>query len=91
MGKSKPAASAVDTEPLAKGRKKQPDLDDIEEAETGLWLHGQLSRIRAVLEGLDSDKEMLDAIDYLIEENERWIDPDIANAVRSGVFRSGEA
>lgn len=91
MGKSKLAANAVDGKPLAKGHKKQPNLNEIEEAETGLWLHEQLSRIRAVLVELDSDEEMLDAIDYLIEENEQWIDPDIANAVHSGIIRSGEA
>jgi hypothetical protein len=38
-----------------------------------------------------ADSEMLDAVEYLREDNERWIDPNIAEDLRSGKLHSGEA
>jgi hypothetical protein len=50
-------------------------LDDIDEAETALWLAAQLIRVRAFAQKHDADDEMLEAIDYLIDETkEVWMD-----------------
>jgi hypothetical protein len=66
-------------------------LEDIEETETGLWVEQQLSRIRDFLVARAADSEMLDAVDYLREDNERWIDPEIAQELRAGRLHSGKA
>jgi len=43
-----------------------------------LWIHGQLNRIRELLVEHGADDEMLDAVDYLVEDNKGWINPEIA-------------
>jgi hypothetical protein len=72
-------------------RLRTPSLEDIEEAETSLWVEQQLNSIRHFLVQHGADKEMLDVIDYLLEENKDWIDPKIANDLRSGKLHSGGA
>jgi hypothetical protein len=64
-------------------------LDDIEETAISLWLLEQLNRIQKLLEEHGSDDEMLQAVEYLIEDNERWISPEIA--LHLGSTRTGEA
>ncbi len=71
--------------------KRGPSLQDIEEAETGLWVEQQLNRIHDFLMERGADSEMLDAVDYLIRDNSGWIDPQIAKDLRAGNLRSGEA
>jgi hypothetical protein len=68
-------------------RLKGPTLEDIEETELSIWLAAQLVRIRDFLFKVEADgvdSEMLDAIDYLIDDNDRWIDPQIARDLKSG-------
>jgi hypothetical protein len=72
-------------------RGRTPSLEEIEEAETGLWVEQQLSRIRDFLVEHGADSEMLDVVDYLLEENRDWIDPKIAKDLRSGKLHSGGA
>jgi hypothetical protein len=69
---------------------RTPSLEDIEETEISLWVEEQLKRIRGFLAERDGDSEMLDAVDYLLEDNDRWIDPQIAKALRAGNLRRGE-
>jgi hypothetical protein len=78
-----------ETEDPTKGNDRSRDLDDVEETATALWLHEQLRRIQKLLEEHGADEEMLDAVEYLIEENERWISPKIA--ARLGYTRTGQA
>jgi hypothetical protein len=61
-------------------------FDDIEGTETTLWLRTQLVRIREFMLAHDAaeDEEMMEAIDYAIEENERWCDPTVATDLGSG-------
>jgi hypothetical protein len=72
-------------------RVRTTSLEDIEETETGLWIEQQLCRIRGFLVEHGADGETLDAIEYLREENDRWIDPKIAKELRAGKLHSGEA
>jgi hypothetical protein len=72
-------------------RGQTTSLENIEETETGLWVEQQVSRIRDFLVEHGADGEMLDAIEYLREENDRWIDPKIAKDLRAGKLHSGEA
>jgi hypothetical protein len=72
-------------------RRRSPSLEDIEETETSLWVDEQLNRIRDFLSERGADSEMLDAVEYLREDNERWIDPKIADDLRTGKLHSGEA
>jgi hypothetical protein len=46
-----------------------PSLEDLEEAETTLWLEQQLNCIHDFLVKHGAHSEMLDAADYLIEDN----------------------
>jgi hypothetical protein len=71
--------------------KRRPSLDDIEQARTCLWVEQQLNRIRDCLEEHRADDEMLDAVDFLLEENNDWLDPQIARDLRAGKLREGEA
>jgi hypothetical protein len=72
-------------------QRRTPSLVDIEETQTSLWVAEQLNRIHAFLVEHSADTEMLDAVEYLREDNERWIDPNIAEDLRSGKLHSGEA
>ena len=51
----------------------------------------QLSCIREFLEQHDADAEMLDAIDFAIEENENWCDSDSDEALASMAMQTGRA
>jgi hypothetical protein len=84
---TKPKQAEASTE---KG-KRSPSLEGIEEAETTLWVQRQLNCIRDCLSQHGADDEMLDAVDYLLEDNERWLDPQIADDLRKGKLRSGHA
>ena len=67
--------------PAKWGRKVS--LDDVEETETALWLFEQLNRIQELLVQHGADDEMLEAAEYLIEDNDRWISPEIAKRLGS--------
>ncbi len=67
------------------------NLDNIEETETGLWIKEQLTRIRTIIMGTDGDEEMLEAIDFLIDDNDRWIVPELADAIRAGMSPAGKS
>jgi hypothetical protein len=64
-------------------------IDDIEETATCLWIHEQLNRIRELLVEHGADDEMLDAVDYLVDDNKGWTNPEIAEAL--GSTGTGEA
>jgi hypothetical protein len=51
----------------------------------------QLRRIRVYVFEHDADDEMLEALDSAIEANDFWIDPKIAEDLRMGNLRSGQA
>jgi hypothetical protein len=72
-------------------RQRTPNLQEIEETETSLWVEEQLNRIRDCLVEHGADDEMLDAVDYLLEGNKGWIDDQIAGDLRAGNLREGEA
>ena len=61
------------------------DIEDIEETETSIWIRNQLQRIRDFLQENGGDDEMLDAVDYLEDDNERWISPEIEEALRKSL------
>jgi hypothetical protein len=63
----------------------------MEQTETGLWVEQQLNRVRDLLAKHGADDEMLDAVDYLMEEDGDWIDDRIAKDLRAGNLRSGQA
>jgi hypothetical protein len=71
---SKPIVTEQPEDPTAK---QSISLGDIEETETSLWLHEQLNRIQKLLVEHGADVEMLDAVEYLIEDNNGWINPEI--------------
>jgi hypothetical protein len=70
-------------------RDQNVSLGDIEETETSLWLHEQLNRIQKLLVEHGADVEMLEAVGYLIEDNNGWINPEIQ--MRLGSTRTGTA
>lgn len=74
-----------------RNRQKGPSLEEIEETETSLWVEEQLNRIRNCLVEHGADDEMLDAVDYLLEDNKGWINDQIAGDLRAGKLREGEA
>jgi hypothetical protein len=80
--------SAPPEEPTAK-RERDISPDDVEETEISLWLLEQFNRIQKMLVEHEADDEMLEAVDYLIEDNDRWISPEIA--MRLGSERTGKA
>lgn len=65
-------------------RARTPTLEDIEETETSLWVVQQLCRIHDFLVEHGADEEMLDVVDYLLEENKDWIDPEIVGNPQAG-------
>ena len=80
--------------PIASQQPKDPTtksyaLNEIEETETSLWIHGQLNRIHQLIVENGADDEMLDAVNYLIEDNKGWINPEIAELL--GSTGTGEA
>ena len=53
-------------------------LENLEEAETCLWVKEGLDRLEEHVRATGGDEELLDVIDYLREDNEQWIDPEFA-------------
>ena len=84
-------SSHIQAKPEGVETKRGPRLEEIEEAETGLWVEQQLNRIRDCLVEHGADDEMLYAVDYLLKDNEGWIDDRIVQELRAGNLRSGEA
>jgi hypothetical protein len=68
-------------EDLTAKRSESVSLRDVAETQTCLWIHEQLNRIRGLLVEREADDEMLDAVDYLVEDNKGWINPEIAEAL----------
>lgn len=52
-------------------------LQNLEEAETFLWVKQGLERLDKLLQSIDADDDLLDLIDYLKEDNDFWCDPDM--------------
>jgi hypothetical protein len=50
-----------------------------------------LNRIRVFLLEGDADDEMVDTVDYLIEDNDRWISPEIEKDLLAGKPQGGVA
>lgn len=67
------------------------ELRDVEETEDAMRIREQLNRIRVFLVENDADDEMVDTVDYLIEDNERWISPEIEKDLLGGKLEGGEA
>lgn len=56
---------------------KEHHLENLQEAETYLWVKEGLDRLDKLLQSIDADDELLDLVDYLKEDNEQWCDPDM--------------
>jgi hypothetical protein len=67
------------------------ELQEIEETENALWVREQLNRIRVFLSERDADGELVATVDYLIEDNDRWISPEIQEYLLAGKLQGGEA
>ncbi len=89
MNRHSETGASEQPEDLTAKRYGSASLRDVEETETSLWIHEQLNRIRELLVEHGADDEMLDAVDYLIEDNKGWINPEIAEAL--GSTGTGEA
>ena len=57
---------------MTAGLSTVPTLDDIEEAETCQWINEQLDRLNAMVLENGADPELVEAIEYLREENLCW-------------------
>jgi hypothetical protein len=68
-----------------------PDLDDLEEAKTGLWVEQQLTRIHNFLVERGADDEMLDAVVYMFEIAAWCFGSTLLDELRAGKFPEGEA
>lgn len=59
-------------------------LQNLEEAETYLWVKQGLERLDKLLQLIDADDDLLDLIDYLKEDNEYWANSELlADAAQS--------
>lgn len=56
---------------------KKHNLENLQEAETYLWVKEGLERLDKLLQSIDADDDLLDLIDYLKEDNDFWCDPDM--------------
>jgi len=63
---------------------KVPNLEDIEVHETAQWVDQQLDRIEQLVRENGADEDMLEAISYLRDENDRWSEPGIQSLAHSG-------
>lgn len=52
-------------------------LENLQEAETYLWVKEGLDRLDKLLQSIDADDDLLDLVEYLKEDNEQWCDPDM--------------
>jgi hypothetical protein len=66
-------------------------LRDADETEDAMRIREQLNRIRVFLVERDADDEMVDTVNYLIEDNESWISPEIEKGLLAGKLQGGEA
>ena len=66
-------------------------LQNVEETEDALGIREQLNRIRVFLLEGDADDEMVDTVNYLIEDNERWINSEIEKELLEGKLQGGAA
>ncbi len=58
-------------------------IGDIEKIMASRWFEEQLDRIQKFLEEHGADDGMLDAVQFLLEQNDTWIDPEIATRLGS--------
>jgi hypothetical protein len=56
---------------------KEHHLENLQEAETYLWVKEGLERLDKLLQSIDADDDLLDLIDYLKDDNEQWCDPEM--------------
>ena len=89
MNRHSETSAPEQPEDLTAKRSGVASILDMQETETSLWIHEQLNRIRELLVEHGADDEMLDAVDYLVEDNKGWINPEIA--ARLGFAGTGEA
>lgn len=61
-------------------------IDNIDETETAMWLRNQLRRLRDFVEHHGGDEDMLEAVEYLIEDNEVWISDEVERALETGAL-----
>jgi hypothetical protein len=83
MNRHSETSATEQKEDLTAKRSRIASIRDVEETETCLWIHKQLNRIRKLLVEHGADDEMLDAVDYLVDDNKGWINPEIAEALGS--------
>lgn len=63
---------------------KEHHLENLQEAETYLWVKEGLDRLHKLLQSIDADDDLLDLIDYLKEDNEYWVNSELlADAAQS--------
>ena len=61
------------------------DLQDIEEAETCIWIDHGLLRVKRLVLDHGGDQELLDVIEFLLSENkDTWGNPKVDELLRSG-------
>ena len=56
---------------------KEHHLENLQEAETYLWVKEGLERLDKLLQSINADDDLLDLIDYLKDDNEQWCDPEM--------------
>jgi hypothetical protein len=56
---------------------KEHHLENLQEAETYLWVKEGLERLDKLLQSIDADDDLLDLVDYLKDDNEQWCDPEM--------------
>jgi len=52
-------------------------LEDLQEAETYLWVKAGLERLEELVQSNSDDPELLDVITYLKQDNELWCAADL--------------
>ena len=66
--------------------RRAPTLESIEAHETARWLDEQLDRIEALVREHGADDDMLEAINYLRDENGQWATSDVGELERAGLL-----
>ena len=56
---------------------KEHHLENLQEAETYLWVKEGLDRLDKLLQSIDADDDLLDLVEYLKEDNDFWCDPEM--------------
>lgn len=64
--------------------RQTPTLVDIEQHMTGKWVEEQLGRLELLVREHGGDDEMLDVIEFLRDENDRWAVTQVEELDRSG-------